>query len=83
MILFAFDRDLVLPEADDRADDADAIAGRFKHRALLDMGLEEADVARGVHDETRSAGVAGSAQGLGAKGNFTRKVRTTHLCPQR
>src|SRR5205823_8946225 len=45
MILFAGERDPVLPDADDGGDDANLEAAAFERLALLDMRLEITDVA--------------------------------------
>src|SRR5579862_2390106 len=48
VVLLAADGDPVVPAADDPLDDADALAGPFERAALLDMGLEIADIARRI-----------------------------------
>ena len=56
MVLFADQCDPVVPDADDRLDNADAQSGRVERVALLDMRFEIADVARRIDPLARPSG---------------------------
>jgi hypothetical protein len=45
VVLLADQGDFVVPDADDRLDDADAQTGGVERVALLDMSFEIADIA--------------------------------------
>ena len=64
MVLLADQRDPVVPDADDRLDDADAQSGRVERVALLDMRFEIADIARRIDPLARPSGKTGAFQRL-------------------
>jgi hypothetical protein len=69
MVLFADQRDPVIPNADDRLDDADPQSGRVERVPLLDMRFEIADIARRIDPLTRPSGKAGALQCLAQRGS--------------
>ena len=62
MILLADQRDAVVPDADDRLDDADAQPAGVERVALLDMRFEIADIMRRIDPLARPSGKAGPLQ---------------------
>jgi hypothetical protein len=57
MVLLAGDRDPVIPDADDALDDADPQSSGFERVALLDVGFEVAEIARGIESFARPSGI--------------------------
>ena len=62
MVLLTLEFDPEPPAADDRGDDAEAQMVVFQVGALLDMGLQIAAIARGIHLLARPAGKPGLPQ---------------------
>src|ERR1700681_2340274 len=64
VILLAAKADLILPDADDRGDDANLEVAAFEHLALLDMRLEISDMPPALSRFSRPAGKTHLAQGV-------------------
>src|SRR5439155_9232525 len=64
MILLTGERHAVVPDADDRLDDADAQPAGVERVALLDMRFEIADIVPGIYPLARAPGKAGPLQGF-------------------
>ena len=77
MILFADKIDAVLPDADDGGDDADRKAAALQRLALLDMGLQVADMPPALDADAWPAGKPDLTQGVAhgaTAGTVTRGV---------
>ena len=64
VVLFARERDAVLPDSDNGRHDADLEATAFQRFSLFDMGFQISDVPSAVEQRAGAAGQAGIAQRL-------------------
>src|SRR5262245_17584436 len=62
MVLLRYDRERLLPDPSTRSDHPDRQIGILKRVALLDMRLEEGDVARWIDEMTWAASPARGCQ---------------------